>query len=378
MTQRLQKADKDPVSCSGDPGRQSGVPAGCPRGLGRIYLKMDVSCSPDEAWKVPHSLKERKIRMSCVKLKEVVDKMRLTTLTPKIDISRRNVYQTEVNRPALELTGYFDHFAAGRIQIIGLVEHSYIDQMNNDDKRRVFRKLFSLDVPAVIFTRDLPPDEVILETAEEAGMPMFLTSQATSPFMAEMIRWLNVRLAPCISIHGVLVDVYGIGLLLTGDSGVGKSEAALELIKRGHRLVSDDVVEIRKVSEVTLIGTAPEITKHFIELRGIGIIDVKTLFGVSSVRESQSIDLEIHLEEWDKNRQYDRMGMEENYSEYLGNKVVCHRVPVRPGRNVAIICESAAANHRQKLMGYNAAQELYMRVQKNLMRMQKQDDEEET
>ncbi len=209
-------------------------------------------------------------------------------------------------------------------------------------------------------------------------MPMFLTSQATSPFMAEMIRWLNVRLAPSISIHGVLVDVYGIGLLLTGDSGVGKSEAALELIKRGHRLVSDDVVEIRKVSEVTLIGTAPEITKHFIELRGIGIIDVKTLFGVSSVRESQSIDLEIHLEEWDKNREYDRMGMEEHYSEYLGNKVVCHRVPVRPGRNVAIICESAAANHRQKLMGYNAAQELYMRVQKNLMRMQKQDDEEET
>ena len=196
--------------------------------------------------------------------------------------------------------------------------------------------------------------------------------------MAEMIRWLNVRLAPSISIHGVLVDVYGIGLLLTGDSGVGKSEAALELIKRGHRLVSDDVVEIRKVSEVTLIGTAPEITKHFIELRGIGIIDVKTLFGVSSVRESQSIDLEIHLEEWDKNREYDRMGMEEHYSEYLGNKVVCHRVPVRPGRNVAIICESAAANHRQKLMGYNAAQELYMRVQKNLMRMQKQDDEEET
>ena len=174
------------------------------------------------------------------------------------------------------------------------------------------------------------------------------------------------------------MDVYGIGLLLTGDSGVGKSEAALELIKRGHRLVSDDVVEIRKVSEVTLIGTAPEITKHFIELRGIGIIDVKTLFGVSSVRESQSIDLEIHLEEWDKNREYDRMGMEEHYSEYLGNKVVCHRVPVRPGRNVAIICESAAANHRQKLMGYNAAQELYMRVQKNLMRMQKQDDEEET
>ena len=208
-------------------------------------------------------------------------------------------------------------------------------------------------------------------------MPMFLTNQATSPLMAEILRWLNVRLAPCISIHGVLVDVYGIGVLLTGDSGIGKSEAALELIKRGHRLVADDVVEIRKVSEVTLIGIAPAITKHFIELRGIGIIDVKTLFGVSSVRDSQSIDMEIHLEEWDKNREYDRLGMEDNYSEYLGNKVICYRVPVRPGRNVAIICESAAANHRQKLMGYNAAHELYKRVQENLMRKSREKDDEE-
>ena len=173
------------------------------------------------------------------------------------------------------------------------------------------------------------------------------------------------------------MDVYGIGVLLTGDSGIGKSEAALELIKRGHRLVADDVVEIRKVSEVTLIGIAPAITKHFIELRGIGIIDVKTLFGVSSVRDSQSIDMEIHLEEWDKNREYDRLGMEDNYSEYLGNKVICYRVPVRPGRNVAIICESAAANHRQKLMGYNAAHELYKRVQENLMRKSREKDEEE-
>jgi len=237
--------------------------------------------------------------------------------------------------------------------------------------------LFSLDVPMVIFTRGLMPDETILEIAHRKKMPMYLTNQATSPFMAEILRWLNVKLAPCISVHGVLVDVYGIGLLLTGDSGVGKSEAALELIKRGHRLVSDDVVEIRRVSEVTLIGTAPEITKHFIELRGIGIIDVKTLFGVSSVRESQSIDLEIHLEEWDRNREYDRLGLEESYSEYLGNKVVCHRVPVRPGRNVAIICESAAANHRQKLMGYNAAQELYQRFQKNLMRKHSENDDDE-
>ena len=239
---------------------------------------------------------------------------------------------------------------------------------------RLFDKLFSQEVPMIIFTRGLMPDDHILEIARRHNKPMYMTSQATSPFMAEMLRWLNVKLAPCISVHGVLVDVYGVGLLLTGDSGVGKSEAALELIKRGHRLVSDDVVEIRRVSEVTLIGTAPAITKHFIELRGIGIIDVKTLFGVCSVRDSQTIDLEIHLEEWDRNREYDRLGLEENYTEYLGNRVVRHCVPVRPGRNVAIICESAAANHRQKMMGYNAAQELYQRVQSNLMRKNRGED----
>ena len=315
--------------------------------------------------------------MSYVSIDEIVEKMNLVNLAPEISTEGIKVRQTEVNRPALELTGYFDHFAAGRIQLIGLVEHSYIEQMDEESERAAFEKLFSLDVPMVIFTRGMYPDDVIMEIGRKHGMPMFLTSQATSPFMAEILRWLNVRLAPCISIHGVLVDVYGIGVLLTGDSGIGKSEAALELIKRGHRLVADDVVEIRKVSEVTLIGIAPAITKHFIELRGIGIIDVKTLFGVSSVRDSQSIDTEIHLEEWDKNREYDRLGMEDNYSEYLGNKVICYRVPVRPGRNVAIICESAAANHRQKLMGYNAAHELYKRVQENLMRKSREKDDEE-
>ena len=184
--------------------------------------------------------------------------------------------------------------------------------------------------------------------------------------MAEIIRWLNVKLAPCISVHGVLVDVYGEGVLITGESGIGKSEAALELVKRGHRLVSDDVVEIRKVSDDTLIGTAPDITRHLIELRGIGIVDVKMLFGVSSVRETQSIDLVIRLEEWDKDKDYDRIGLEEEYTEYLGNKVVCHSIPIRPGRNLAIITESAAVNFRQKKMGYNAAQELYSRFQNSL------------
>lgn len=203
-----------------------------------------------------------------------------------------------------------------------------------------------------------------------------MSEKATSACMAEIIRWLNVQLAPCISIHGVLIDVYGEGVLITGESGIGKSEAALELIQRGHRLVTDDVVELRRVSADTLIGSAPNITKHFIELRGIGIVDVKALFGASSVKDTQNIDLVIHLEDWDKDKEYDRLGMEEEYIEYLGNKVVCHNIPIRPGRNLAIICESAAVNHRQKKMGYNAAQELYQRVQNSLAQRRDEDEDD--
>ena len=215
---------------------------------------------------------------------------------------------------------------------------------------------------------ELQGNPSVMELARKYHKPLLYSERTTSSLMAEIIRWLNVKLAPCISVHGVLVDVYGEGVLITGESGIGKSEAALELIKRGHRLVTDDVVEIRKVSDDTLIGTAPDITKHFIELRGIGIVDVKTLFGVSSVKDTQNIDLVIRLEDWDKDKEYDRLGLEEEYTEYLGNKIVCHNIPIRPGRNLAIICESAAVNHRQKKMGYNAAQELYKRVQENLVK----------
>lgn len=224
------------------------------------------------------------------------------------------------------------------------------------------------------FLQDLQPDDLFLQRAKENNVPVFGTDRSTSEFMAELIYLLSEELAPCITIHGVLVDVYGEGLLITGESGIGKSEAALELIKRGHRLVTDDVVEIRKINEHTLTGTSPDITRYFIELRGIGIIDVKTLFGVECVKEKQNIDLVIKLEDWKKDNEYDRLGLEEEYTELLGNKVVCHSLPIRPGRNLAVICEAAAVNHRQKKMGYNAAQELYRRVQANL---NKKDDEEE-
>ena len=248
-----------------------------------------------------------------------------------------------------------------------------MEGLDSSAKRKVFEKLLSFEIPCIVFCRELQPDPIFLEIALEKKVPLLQTKKSTSAFMAEIIRWLNVKLAPCISVHGVLVDVFGEGVLITGESGIGKSEAALELIKRGHRLVTDDVVEIRKVSDDTLIGTAPDITKHFIELRGIGIVDVKTLFGVSSVKDTQNIDLVIRLEDWDKEKEYDRLGLEEEYTEYLGNKVVCHNIPIRPGRNLAIICESAAVNHRQKKMGYNAAQELYARVQNSLARKREDD-----
>ena len=313
--------------------------------------------------------------MSSVTLMKFIKKMKLENLTPEISIRGIRITVPDINRPALQLAGYFEHFEATRLQIIGFVEYTYMQNMTKKRKSEIFEQLLSYPIPCIIFCRELEPDELFLKKAVEKGIPILMTKQATSNFTAEIIRWLNVQLAPCISVHGVLVDVFGEGLLITGESGIGKSEAALELIKRGHRLVTDDVVEIRKVSEDTLVGTAPDITKHFIELRGIGIIDVKMLFGVSSVKETQSIDLVIHLEDWDKDKEYDRLGLQEEYTEYLGNKVVCHNLPIRPGRNLAIICESAAVNHRQKKMGYNAAQELYARVQNSLSKGREEDEE---
>ena len=306
------------------------------------------------------------MRKNVVQMKQIVEKMNLKNLTPDVELSDKAVEVPDINRPALQLTGFFERFDSERVQVIGYVEYSYLTTLEEKKKEEIYDTLLSYKIPCLVFCRALKPDDMLLQKATEANIPVFSTDSHTSAFMAEIIRWLNVQLAPCISIHGVLVDVYGEGVLITGESGIGKSEAALELIKRGHRLVSDDVVELRKVSDVTLVGSAPDITRHFIELRGIGIIDVKTLFGVESVKDTQSVDLVIKLEEWDRDKEYDRLGLHEEYTEYLGNKIVCHSLPIRPGRNLAIIVESAAVNHRQKKMGYNAAEELYKRVQANL------------
>lgn len=304
--------------------------------------------------------------MQGVKITELVEKMNLKNLTPDIDLTDRYITVPEINRPALQLTGYFDHFDSVRAQIIGVVENTYLGTLSNEQKAKIYKQLLSYGIPCLIYTTNIEPEEELIKQANETRTPVFCTDKKTSPFQAEVIRWLNVMLAPCISIHGVLVDVYGVGVLIRGESGIGKSEVALELIKRGHRLVTDDAVEIRKVSDDTLVGSAPAITKYLIELRGIGILDVKSLFGVQSVRETQNIDLVITMEEWDKNKEYDRLGLEEEYTEFLGNKVQCHTIPIRPGRNLAVIVESTAINHRQKKMGYNATQELYRRLQESL------------
>lgn len=308
--------------------------------------------------------------MYSVSLQKIVDRVGLINLTPEIDISDRMITKPEINRPALQLAGFFSDFDKARIQLIGNVEYAYMyqNEMTSEQRHACFSRLMGYGVPCIIFCRNHEVSPGMKKLALEKGVPLFNSPKETTALVAELVRILQVELAPRISIHGVLVDVFGEGVLITGESGIGKSEAALELIKRGHRLVSDDVVEIKRVSDETLLGSAPEITKHFIELRGIGIIDIKMLYGVQSVKDTQAINLVIQLEDWDKDKEYDRLGLEENYTEILGNKVVCHNIPIRPGRNLAIICEAAAINYRQKKMGYNATEELYRRVTNNLMK----------
>lgn len=296
----------------------------------------------------------------------IKERFNLTNFTPELDLNEAHVTVADVNRPALQLHGFYEHFEPTRIQLIGNVEVAYMAKKTVEERKEAYAKLLAQDIPCVIFCRGEKPCPILIEEAIKANTPILGTDRSTSEFMSSLIYSLNMDFAPYTTIHGVLVDVYGEGLLITGESGIGKSEAALELIRRGHRLVSDDVVEIRRPNNERLYGRAPSITQYLIELRGIGIIDVKSLYGVEAVKDEQRIDLVIKLEDWTKDKEYDRLGMTDEYMNILGMDVTCHSLPIRPGRNLAIICETAAVNHRQKKMGYNAAEELYRRVQSNM------------
>lgn len=277
----------------------------------------------------------------------------LPTSADEILISSR-----DVNRPGLELNGFYDYYDKNRIIIFGNAETALLASFTQEKRASVLGELFSRKPPAVIVARNITPAPEMVEAAREYGVALLKTVDTTSNLVAALVAYMNTELAPRITRHGVLVEVYGEGILLVGDSGVGKSETAIELIKRGHRLIADDAVEIRRVSNKTLVGSAPENIRHFIELRGIGIINARRIFGMGAVKVSEKIDMCINLEIWDNTKVYDRMGIDNEYTEILGNRVPVMTIPVKPGRNLAIIIEVAAMNNRQKKMGYNAAQEL--------------------
>lgn len=312
-----------------------------------------------------------------VPLTKLIEKFDLRNETPSINTDKIMLDIPDVNRPALQLMGFFEHFQCNRVQLIGNVEQVYLTSMMAPEERtRNLEMFFRHEIPCLILTRGYMPTKEMSTIAERYGRPILTSKRSTSHLMAQIIRYLSYELAPMISIHGVLVDVYGEGVLITGDSGVGKSEIALELIRRGHRLVSDDVVEIKKISDEELIGSAPEITRHFMELRGIGIINAKDLYGVGSVKDTQKIDLNIDLINYDKWKkendnarlEFDRVGNADRYKSILDIDVPMYQLPITPGRNVAIIIESASINHRQKMMGFNAAEVFLQRVQDNMQK----------
>lgn len=293
-----------------------------------------------------------------VPLSQIAEALNLTGVYVAENYKETNISTVEINRPGLELTGYLEFFDNKRIQVLGNTEFSYLGRYGPEAQKMVIDSIFSFGPPAVIICRDIEPSNAILESAKLHKVSIFSTPQSTSDLTASLVQYLNKELAPRITRHGVLVEVYGEGCLLTGDSGVGKSETAIELIKRGHRLVADDAVEIRRTAQTTLYGQSPENIRHFIELRGIGIINARKLFGMGAIKLQEKIDMVINLEQWDSAKVYDRMGLDNEYMKILGVEVPTLTIPVKPGRNLAVIIEVAAMNNRQKKMGYNAAREL--------------------
>ena len=297
-----------------------------------------------------------------VKLSRLIEDLRVEKVFFSPCDENIEIVSPDVNRPSLQITGFYDYFDNTRIQLLGKVEYTYLMKISEEERAKQLEMLFSRKIPALILTRNQPVLDGMKEFSEKYGVPVLRTQYSTSQFMSGLIAWLNKELAPRITRHGVLVEVYGEGILILGESGVGKSETAVELVKRGHRLVADDAVEIKKVSAISLVGSSPEIIRHFIELRGIGIIDVKEIFGIGAVKNTEKIDMVINLETWVDGKHYDRLGLEEEYTEILGIKIPSLLIPVKPGRNLAIIVEIAAMNNRQKRNGYNAAEELNKRL----------------
>ena len=293
-----------------------------------------------------------------VSLSSVVKEQGLTVLRASRDFDTVRVRTADVNRPALQLAGFYDYFDPKRLQLIGRVESTYLRSLGEAERREALERFMRFDICAIILCHGIGDMPMLMEIAEKYDRTVMSTTEDTSTFMADLISMLREAMAPRITMHGVLVEVYGEGLLITGDSGVGKSETALELIKRGHRLIADDAVIIRRISRETLLGTAPELIRYYMELRGIGVINARHIFGVGAVKPETNVDLVVNFELWDDEKAYDRLGLETKYTSILGVRIPQYTIPVRPGRNLAVILELAAMNNRQKKMGYNAAEAL--------------------
>ena len=301
-----------------------------------------------------------------IALSKIVEEFQFEVVVRPEHFDEIMIETPEVNRPGLALAGFYEVFDGQRIQLIGEAETRYLQSLEPSTKRVMLQNFVDAKPVAILYTHDLPVDDALIERAVKRQVPVLRTKVKTSPIMSSLIASLNNHLAPRITRHGGLVEVYGEGLLLLGDSGVGKSETAIELVKRGHRLIADDAVEIKRVSEKTLVGSAPEMIRHYIELRGIGIVDVRRLFGMGAIKDTERIDLVIQLENWVEGKMYDRFGMEEEHVNILGLEIPSVTVPVRPGRNLAIILEIAAMNNRQKRMGYNTAAEFNKKLMRQM------------